>query len=575
MSRKSEKKADVVRRYRMRSSVLSMGFIVVAIVLVGAVAKLQVLDRDFLNRKADARHLRHAEIVAHRGAITDRDGEPLALSTPVDSIWANPKQLAPETDQLPRLAKALQTDADQLMRRINRNVSREFVYLRRHAKPDQVKRVAQLGLAGIDVLREYKRYYPAGEVVGHLVGLTDVDGVGQEGLELAFNHSLAGERGAKRVLRDRLGHVIEEVESIRPARHGENLASSIDLRLQYFAYRELKRAMHLHGAQSGSMVIVDVRTGEVLAMVNQPSYNPNDRDQWTGERNRNRAITDIMEPGSSIKPLIVAAALEHGVVSEDVIVDTSPGMIQVGAKPISDHHNLGKIDLTTLLSRSSNVGMTKVAMLMEPEQLWRSLSSFGFGALTSSGFPGESAGLLSHFSHWRPISQATISYGYGLSVTPLQLARAYAALGNGGVLKPISLLRQDAPVEGDRVLSAETTRAVLQMMEHVVLPGGTGTKAAIPGYRVAGKTGTSWKYAARGYSQDKYMSWFAGLVPASQPRLAAVVVVDEPTGSDYYGGDVAAPVFAEVMTEALRLLAFTPDDAPGLNTRLTAQVDTQ
>lgn len=479
-SRKSEKKADVVRRFRMRSGILSSVFIVVAVILVGRVAKLQVLDREFLNQQADARHLRRTNIVAHRGAITDRFGEPLALSTPVDSIWVNPKELVPEMDQLPRLAKALQIDADQLMRNVNRNLTREFVYLRRHVRPEQVRRVSDLELPGIDVQREFKRFYPAGEVAGHLVGFTDIDGVGQEGLELAYNHALKGENGAKRVLRDRKGQVFRDVESISTPRHGETLATSIDLRLQYFAYRELKRAMQRNGARSGSMVIVDVHTGEVLAMVNQPSYNPNDRSQYKPVRYRNRAITDIMEPGSSIKPLIVAAALENGVLQADDIIDTSPGFVQVGAKRIEDHHNLGPIDLTTLIARSSNVGITKIAIRMQPEQLWRGLTALGLGSLTSSGFPGESGGLLSHFNHWKKISQATIAYGYGLSVTPLQLARAYAALGNGGELKPVSLLRQAGPVAGERVFSAETTDTVLRMMEHVVLPGGTGDQKSAP-----------------------------------------------------------------------------------------------
>ena len=575
MKRNAEKKLAALRRFRFRSTLLAGLFAVLAVVLVGRTAKLQVLDREFLNREADARHLRRMEITANRGSITDRNGEALAISTPVDSVWANPRQLAPAIDQFPRLAKALDTDAEQLMRRINRNMEREFVYLKRHLKPEQVASVSDLELPGIDVQREYRRYYPAGEVVGHVIGFTDIDDQGQEGLELAYNHALAGESGAKRVLRDRLGRVIEDVESIRPPRHGVMLASSIDLRIQYFAYRELKRAMQRNGAEAGSIVVMDVKTGEVLAMVNQPAHNPNDRAQYSADRNRNRAITDILEPGSSIKPLVMAAALETGMLGIDDIIDTAPGFIQVGAKRIEDHHNLGRIDLTTLLARSSNVGITQVAMRMEPEQLWRTLAQFGLGNLTSSGFPGESAGLLSHFTHWQPISQATIAYGYGLSVTPLQLARAYAAIGNDGVLMPVSLLKLDRAPGGERLLSPDTASQVLAMMEHVVMPGGTGTKAAIPGYRVAGKTGTAWKFAAGGYSRDKYFSIFAGLVPASAPRLAAVVVVDEPTGIDYYGGDVAAPVFAEVMSEALRLLAVPPDAAPALLDGATLQAATQ
>ncbi len=575
MRRAAEKKRAVVQRFQLRNLFLAGLFSIMAVSLVGGTAYRQVTEREFLNRKADSLHLRSAEITANRGTITDRYGEPLAISTPVDSIWAKPEKLAPAIDDFPLLAKALGKDAEQLMRSINRKMGSEFVYLGRHLRPEQVEAVNALNLPGINVQREYRRYYPAGEVVGHLLGFTDIDDDGQEGLELAYNHSLAGKPGAKRELRDRYGTAIEEVESIRPAHHGVTLTSSIDLRIQYFAYRELKRAMQRNGAQSGSMVVMDVRTGEVLAMVNQPSYNPNDRSQRTSGLQRNRAITDVMEPGSSIKPLIMAAALENGMLEADAIIDTTPGFIQVGAKRIKDHSNLGRIDLTTLMARSSNVGITRVAMKMDPEQLWATLAQFGLGSLTTSGFPGESAGRLSHFSDWRAISQATIAYGYGLSVTALQLTRAYAALGNDGVLLPVSLQRLESAPEGQRLLREDTARAVLSMMEHVVLPGGTGTKASIPGYRVAGKTGTAWKSAVGGYSEDRYLSIFAGLVPASAPRLAAVVVIDEPTGIDYYGGDVAAPVFAEVMGEALRLLAVAPDAIPTLASPGTVQAATQ
>ena len=565
MKRAAERKAQAMRRFNARSMLLLSTFALVALLLVGRSAKLAVVDREFLNREADARHLRRAEINAHRGSIFDRNGEPLAISSPVDSIWANPRQLAPAIDRFQPLAAALDTDAEQLMRRVNLNLERDFVYLGRHLRPQQVEAVNALALPGIDVQREYRRYYPAGEVVGHLLGFTDIDDHGQEGLELAFDDSLAGEPGAKRVLRDRRGRVIEEVESIRPPRHGQPLPISIDLRLQYFAYRELKRAMQQHEATSGSVVVLDVKTGEVLAMVNQPAFNPNVGSQRVAERYKNRAVTDLLEPGSSIKPLIMAAALQNGVVDVGDTIDTSPGFIQVGPKPITDKHDLGEIDLTTVLARSSNVGITKVAMRMQPEALWRVLSDFGLGQLSDSAFPGESMGRLNHHTDWSKISQATTAYGYGLSVTALQLARAYAAIGDGGVIRPVSLLALEAPGKGRRIVDEDVAGAVLAMMEHVVLPGGTGTKAAIPGYRVAGKTGTAWKYrAGGGYSEDRYLALFAGLVPASSPRLAAVVVIDEPSRKDYYGGDVAAPVFAEVMSEALRLLAIAPDAAPAV-----------
>jgi len=363
-------------------------------------------------------------------------------------------------------------------------------------------------------------------------------------------------------LKDRLGRSIENVESIRPPHHGKDLRASIDLRLQYLAYRTLKAAVKSHNARSGSVVILDVKTGEVLAMVNQPTYNPNDRSQFVAERYRNRAITDIFEPGSSIKPLIVAAALESGQYRPSSVVDTSPGFVTIGAKKIEDSRNLGRISLTTILARSSNVGVTKLAMTLQPDQLWGTMSEFGLGEMTTSGFPGESAGMLTHFSNWQPISQATIAYGYSVAVTPLQLAQAYAAIGNGGVMQPISLIATDENVNGERAVSEETAVAVRRMLEEVVRPGGTATKASVDGYRIAGKTGTAWKAAKGGYSEDKYISIFAGLAPASNPRLATVVVIDEPTGELYYGSDVAAPVFADVMTESLRLLAVPPDAMP-------------
>jgi cell division protein FtsI (penicillin-binding protein 3) len=551
MKKGAKKKEQAVRRFRNRSALVLGFFALTAAALVARAVDLQVLSNDFLAREADARHLRTAKISAHRGAITDRNGEPLAVSTPVDSIWANPGQLAPAAEELPRLARLLDLDAEQLMRRLTRSMNREFVYLRRHLAPDLADRVQALELPGVNVLREYRRFYPAGEVTGHLLGFTDIDDAGQEGLELAFNHWLAGESGAKRVLKDNRGRSIEDVESIRPPQHGRTLAASIDLTIQYLAYRELKAAVSRHRAASGSIVVLDVNTGEVLAMVNQPAYNPNDRSQLAVERYRNRAVTDILEPGSSVKPLVMAAALESDRFRPGSIVDTGPGWVEVGVKRIEDTESLGAIDLTTVL-----------AMALEPEQLWQTLAGFGIGSLTSCGFPGESAGLLSHYSHWRPISQATLAYGYGLSVTPLQLARAYAVIGSGGLMRPVSLLALDEPPPATRVIGESTARQVLGMMEEVVLPGGTGTRADVAGYRIAGKTGTARKFAAGGYSEDRYLAIFAGLAPASDPRLAVVVVIDEPGGDDYYGGQVSAPVFARVTSEALRLLAVPPDDLP-------------
>ncbi len=562
MRRGAETKQQIAKRFGRRGAVVAVVFAAIAASLVARAVQLQVLDKDFLNRQADSRHVRSESINAHRGTITDRHGEPIAISTPVDSIWVDPQAIAPAIGRLAELAAELDIDGESLERRITRSMDKEFVWVRRGISPERTRDVLDLGVPGVNVRREYRRFYPHGEVTGHLIGFTDVDDLGQEGIELAYNYWLAGEPGEKRILKDRLGRPVENVESVRPAHHGKQLELSVDLRIQYLAYRMLKAAVRKYSAESGSIVILDVATGEVLAMVNQPAYNPNDRAQFKPDRYRNRAITDIFEPGSSIKPLVVAAALESGRFRPSSVIDTSPGFITVGAKRIEDRRNLGRVSLTTILARSSNVGVTRLAMELEPEHLWQTMTRFGLGELTSSSFPGESTGSLSHHSYWREINQATLAYGYGVSVTPLQLAHAYAALGGDGGMPPVSLLRIDQPVESVPTVHAETAAAVRRMLEEVVRPGGTGTKAAVPGYRVAGKTGTAWKSAVGGYSEDKYISIFAGLAPASAPRLAAVVVIDEPGGELYYGSDVAAPVFADVMAEALRLLAVPPDALP-------------
>ncbi len=562
MSRRKQRREANSRRFRWRTLVINSFFIAFGVLLVGRAAHLQVLQKDFLQDEARKRHVRDTKLAAHRGPIVDRNGEPLAVSTPVDSVWANPRLLGPAIDDVPALSRMIRVDNEQLLRRLSRAADKEFVYLRRHLPPARAAEVKALKLPGVDLQREYRRFYPAGEVVGHMLGFTNIDDQGQEGLEYAFDHWLSGQSGAKRVIKDEKGQVVEDVESIRPARNGNTLTTSLDLRLQYLAYRELKRAIAEHDAESGSVVVLDVRTGEVLAMVNQPGYNPNDRTQFNASRYRNRAVTDILEPGSSIKPLIVAAALASNRFQPQSAINTSPGWIQVGAKRIEDKRDHGRLSLTDIIARSSNVGITKLAMQLESEQLWSTLVDFGLGSLTASGFPGESSGLLSHYTHWRDISQATLAYGYGVSVTPLQLARAYSAIGAGGILRPISLIRQDGPVAGERILDRDDAAAIMTMMERVVATGGTGTKADVAGYRIAGKTGTAWKFSAGGYSKNKYLSIFAGLAPVSAPQLAVVVVVDEPRRDDYYGGDVAAPVFARIVAESLRLLAVTPDDLP-------------
>jgi cell division protein FtsI (penicillin-binding protein 3) len=536
-----------------------MFVLMLGMVLAGRAVHLQVFNKDFLISQAEARHLRTAKISANRGVISDRNGEPLAASMPVDSLWLSPQEMAGAPDQIPALAKALGLDPAGLARQVARNVDKDFMYLQRHMNPADARAILDRRIPGVHVLREYRRYYPAGEVTGHLVGFTNVDDDGQEGMELAFDEWLRGRPGKKLVLRDRLGRVIEDVERLEPPSPGRKVIASIDLRIQYLAYRELKAAVQHNRALSGSAVVLDAETGEVLAMVNQPSYNPNDRAQYAPNRFRNRAITDLFEPGSSLKPLVIAAALDSGQWKPDSRVDTSPGMIQIGNKVIEDKHNLGLIDLTTLLARSSNVGATKVAMSLSSEQLWSVLNRFGLGKLTSSGFPGESAGLLSHYENWRPIAKATLAYGYGLSVTPLQLAETYAALAAGGVMRPVSLIRVDRPPIGRQVISAGTAREVVAMLEHVVGPEGTGMRAAVPGYRVAGKTGTARKFAIGGYSEERYTAVFAGIAPVSHPRLSVVVIIDEPRAGIYYGGDVAAPVFARIVEGAMRILAVPPD----------------
>ena len=552
--------------FRWRSALVLALVVAGAVALAARAVELQLVDHGFLAKQGDDRSMRVVKIAAHRGAITDRNGEPLALSTPVDSVWVNPGELNDNIDQLPKLARALKQDGQTLARRITSNLDREFLYLVRHMPPEQAARIKALGIPGVYLLREYRRYYPAGEVTGHVLGFTTVDDQGQEGLELGYDQLLNGEDGAKRVIQDMYGRYVENVESIRPPRPGRDLTTSIDLRIQYLAYRELKSAMQEYRAHAGSVIVIDVDTGEVLAMVNQPSYNPNDREQLKAGLYRNRAATDIFEPGSSIKPFIMAAALASGQYSADSVVDTSPGFLKVGTKVFEDERPLGVIDLATILAKSSNVGTAKVALSLKPEQIWTTLSGLGLGQVTGSSYPGESAGMLSNYAHWRPIGIATLSHGYGLSVTPLQLAHAYATIGAGGIKRPISFERVTGPVAGEQVLDPKVAHTLVQLMEQVVEKGGTATRASLVGYRVSGKTGTAFKSIAGGYSTDRIMAVFAGLVPASHPKLATVVVIDEPSrdvhaiGTLAQGGTVAAPVFSSVMSGALRLMDIAPDD---------------
>jgi len=539
-------------------------FAVAAAALVWRAMDRQIFEKDFLQAEGADRYLDTVEVPAHRGLITDRNGAVLAVSTPVDSVGANPRVLRLDAASLRPLAKALGMGQDELRERLARYSRRHFVYLQRRLPPARAEKVMAVvkahGLKGVHLEREYRRYYPGGEVFAHLIGFTGVDDHGQEGLELAYDKALSGEPGIKRVLRDGRRQVVEDVENIRLPRPGKHLALSIDQRLQFTAYRELKAAVAKNNAVSASAVLLDVQTGEVLAMVNQPSYNPNGNHSNRGGRLRNRAITDVFEPGSTMKPFTVAAALELGAYPLDARIDTSPGYMKVGSAMVRDHHNLGIIDLATLLSKSSNVGAGKLALSLPRQDFWGMLVRLGFGEPTGIGFPGEVGGQLTDPSNWAQIDQATLSFGYGVSVTTLQLAQAYAVLADDGLRQPLSLLHRDESVAGQRVMSVHTARAVRHLLEGVVASGGTAPRARVPGYHVVGKTGTAKKLGRDGYSDKKYRALFAGMAPASHPRLVLAVMIDEPRAGKIYGGDVAAPVFSAIMGEALRLLNVAPDD---------------
>jgi cell division protein FtsI (penicillin-binding protein 3) len=543
-----------IGRARVLIGMLLAGFAV----LIGRALYLQVLHNDFLREKGESRYARMLELPAHRGMITDRNGEPLAISTPVESVWASPADVRLAPAQRRELARLLGLSDAELARRLAAS-DREFVYLKRHLPPDVAARVVQLGVPGVSLKREYRRYYPAGELTAHLLGFTDVDDRGQEGIELAYEDWLAGKPGSRRVIKDRLGRVVEDVESVRAPDEGRDLSLSIDRKLQYFAYRELKAAAIEHRAQAGGIVVLDVQTGEVLALANVPAYNPNNRKRRDAARARNRAITDLFEPGSTLKPFTVAAALEARVVGPQSTVQTAPGYLLVGDARIDDPHPSGVLTVAQVIQRSSNVGVAKLALALPREHLWSVLSGAGFGASPHSGFPGEVSGRLRDYQTWRPIEQATMSYGHGISVSLLQLARAYTVFSNDGVLQPVTLLKRDAPEAGTRVIAPATARAVRAMLETVVQPGGTAPRAQVMGYRVAGKTGTAHKLDGRTYAPDKYVSSFVGMAPASAPRLLVAVMIDEPANGEYYGGVVAAPVFSAVMAEALRMLSIAPD----------------
>jgi cell division protein FtsI (penicillin-binding protein 3) len=558
------------RQYAVRRIFLVLCMLLAAALLLGRAVTLQVLDKQFLLNQGQARHLRVVSLSAHRGMIRDRHGEPLAISTPVESVWVNPQVLGSEQDRIPELARMLSLKPGSVKRILAGRADREFTYLKRHVSPDLAERVMAMEIPGVYLQREYRRYYPEGEVAAQLLGFTNIDDVGQEGLELAYQAWLEGEPGAKRVVMDRQRHIVEDVESISRPRLGKDLQLSIDRRIQYLAYRELKAAMKTHKARAASAVVLDVNSGEVIAMVNQPSFNPNNRQQLRSSNMRNRAVTDVFEPGSTMKPFVVAAALDSGRYRPDTPISTSPGWYRVGVNTVRDVHDYGQLDVTGVIRKSSNVGISKIALSLKAESIWELLSELGFGVQTFSGFPGEVSGLLPHYSGWNAIETATLSFGYGVSATPLQLAQAYAVLATGGIKRSISFLHDGQTAEERRVIPGRIARQVRDMLEAATGPDGTAPQARITGYRVAGKTGTVRKSVAGGYADDQYLAVFAGMVPASNPRLVMVVMVDEPSAGQYYGGQVAAPVFARVMAGALRLMAVPPDDLPLLQTRKTA-----
>ena len=543
---------------RARLYIVAMVLALSSSALIVRAVDLQVVRKDFYQEQGDQRYLRDIPIPVSRGTIFDRNGEPLAVSTPVESIWANPTDVLSASDRLPELAKALGLDEEDLKQKLVQRSDKEFVYLKRHLNPDDAKAIVGLGIPGVASEREFRRYYPSGEVMAHVLGFTNIDDRGQEGLELAFDDWLAGKPGMKRVIRDLHGQVVENVELLREAQPGRDLTLSIDRRIQYLAYRELLAGLQEHHATSGSMVIIDVPTGEVLAMVNAPSFNPNARNGVDPSFRRNRAVTDVVEPGSTIKAFTISAALESGKWKPHTPIDTTPGTFTLAdGRVIRDVHNKGLLDVTGVITHSSNVGAAKIGLTLTRDHMYDVDHRFGFGEVSGSGFPGESPGLLPAAKSWGPVEQATISYGYGLNVTPLQLVNAYTAIANDGRLRAPTFVK-GAQNPDTAVIDPEIAANIRKMLETVVTPEGSGLKAAITNYRVAGKTGTSRAASGGGYD-NRHISLFVGMVPASNPRLAGVVVIHDPQGA-YYGGLVSAPVFSKVMDGALRLLDVPPDN---------------
>jgi len=530
---------------------------------------LQGIRNDFLQEKGNARYSRIIEVGAHRGMITDRNGEPLAVSTPVESVWASPPDAEADSQQVRQLAQILGMAPEELKNKLF-DTSRDFVYLKRHLPPDQSGKVASLNLPGVSLQREYRRYYPAGEETAQLLGFTGQDDNGQEGLELSLQEKLAGKSGSQRVIKDRRGHIVEDAGNLHAPKPGSNIVLSLDSKVQHLAYRELEGAVREHRAKAGAVVVLDARSGEVLALANYPAYNPNNRGKISSQAMRNRAIADLFEPGSTMKPFTVATAIEQGKVRPETLINTERGVYTIGNKKIHDSHPDSVLTVAQVIQKSSNVGAAKIALSMEADVLWQSLSNSGFGMQTGSGFPGEAVGKLRAPKTWRPIEQATMSYGHGISVNLLQLARAYTIFAGDGELKSISMLKLDTVPSGKKVFSRETVGALRGMLELAVQPGGTAPLAQVAGYRVAGKTGTAHKLE-NGHYVNRYVASFVGFAPASNPRLIVAVMIDEPGNGQYYGGLVAAPVFSKVVGEVLR--AFNvPNDAP-LDNVLAPQED--
>jgi len=528
-----------------------------SLALVGRAAYLQGINNAFLQAKGESRYARVIEVPATRGRITDRNGDMLAVSTPVRSVWAIPSDAKLEPADTRKLAALLEMNVAELNDRLSSG--RDFVYLKRQLSPDLAERIAELKLPGIHQQQEYRRYYPGGEVTAHMLGFTGVEDKGQEGIELAYEKILAGAPGSRRVIKDRRGQIVEDVESIRPPREGEDVVLSMDGKIQYLAYTALRDAMQEHKAKAGAAVVLDARTGEVLALANAPTFNPNNRSNLTGAQLRNRAFTDAFEPGSVMKPFIVGMALERGKVKPSTVIDTAPGRMTIGTATISDSHRMGALTVAEVIQKSSNIGTVKIALQFSPDEMWHLFEQLGFGAPLNLGFPGETGGRVRPAKSWRPIEQATMSYGHGISMSLIQIARAYMVFARDGELIPLSLTKVDGlPSNGRRVFSPQTVKEMRAMLETVTEAGGTATRAHVAGYRVGGKTGTALKIEGGVYTK-KYVASFVGFAPASNPRLVVAVMIDEPTAGGYYAGTVAGPVFSRIMEGSLRTLGVAPD----------------